>query len=92
MKKHPCHKESIVALKRIEGQVRGVQSMIEEGRYCVDILNQLKSVVKAIGGVQKKIYKRHIMECVTETFRKGDTADKQQKVDEILDLLGKHVG
>ncbi|MCK5083132.1 MAG: metal-sensitive transcriptional regulator, partial [Candidatus Omnitrophica bacterium] len=52
MNKKPCHKSSIVALKRIEGQIRGIQKMIEDERYCVDILNQLRSVVRAIGSVQ----------------------------------------
>ncbi|MCK5013755.1 MAG: metal-sensitive transcriptional regulator [Candidatus Omnitrophica bacterium] len=92
MNKKPCHKSSIVALKRIEGQIRGIQKMIEEERYRVDILNQLRSVVRAIGSVQKKIYRGHLMSGVTETLTGNSEAEKQKKVDEILDLLGKHNG
>lgn len=92
MNKKPCHKSNIVALKRIEGQVRGVQKMIEEERYCVDILNQLRSIVRAIGSVQKKIYQGHLKACVTETLTGDSEFEKQKKIDEILDLLGKHAG
>jgi DNA-binding FrmR family transcriptional regulator len=92
MNKKPCHKNNIVALKRIEGQIRGVQKMIEEERYCVDILNQLRSIVRAIGSVQKKIYRGHLMSCVTETLTGSSESEKQKKIDEILDLLGKHNG
>lgn len=92
MMAHPCHKENVVALKRIEGQIRGVQKMIEKGRYCVDILDQLRSVVRAIGSVQKKIYRRHLMACVTETLKEGSETEKNEKVDEILELLDKHNG
>ena len=92
MTTNPSHTENIVALKRIEGQIRGVQKMIEEGRYCIDILNQLLSIIRAIGSVQKKIYKKHLIGCVTETLRGDSSSDKQQKVDEILDLLGKQIG
>lgn len=92
MNKTPCHTTNVVALKRIEGQVRGVQKMIEDGRYCVDILHQLRSVSRAIGSVQKKIYKEHLMTCVTETLVGSSVAEKHKKVEEILELLGKHSG
>jgi DNA-binding FrmR family transcriptional regulator len=52
--KHPCHKEQLTSLKRIEGQVRGVQGMIEEGQYCVDILNQIKALKNSIITVEGK--------------------------------------
>lgn len=92
MHKNPCHKGNILALKRIEGQVRGIQDMIENGRYCVDILNQLRAVNRAIGSVQKTIYKSHLESCITETLRGDSTEEKQKKIDEILDLLSKHNG
>jgi len=90
MNRHPCHKENIIALKRIEGQIRGVQKMIEAGRYCVDILNQLRSVTRAIGSVQKKIYKRHLEHCVTAALKGNSEVEKQKKINEVLDLLSKH--
>ncbi|HQP09866.1 MAG TPA: metal-sensitive transcriptional regulator [Candidatus Omnitrophota bacterium] len=91
MTSYPDHTENIVALKRIEGQIRGVQKMIEEGRYCVDILHQLRSVIRAIASVQKTIYKKHLLHCVTESLSGQSASDKQKKIDEILDLLGKHI-
>ena len=90
MSKNPCHKENITALKRIEGQIRGVQKMIEEERYCVDILNQLRSVVKAIGAVKKKIYRKHLENCVTDALKGNSAAEKQKKIDEVINLLSKH--
>jgi len=92
MSNHPCHKENIVALKRIEGQVRGVQKMIEEERYCVDILSQLHSIIGAIGSVKRKIYKKHLENCVTEALQGDSAIEKQNKINEILDLLSKHNG
>ena len=59
MKKNPSHKDNIVALRRIEGQVRGVQKMIEDGKYCIDILNQINAVKGALGRVEEKILKKH---------------------------------
>ena len=92
MNKCPSHKENIVALKRIEGQIRGVQKMIEEGRYCVDILNQLRSVVKAIGAVKKKIYRNHLEHCVIDALKGDSETEKRKKIDEVIDLLSKHNG
>ena len=92
MSKNPCHKDKIVALKRIEGQIRGVQKMIDEGRYCVDILNQLRSVVRAIGSVKKKIYKNHLEHCVIDAIKGDSEMEKRKKIDEVLDLLSKHNG
>ncbi len=92
MKKHPCHKESIVALKRIEGQVRGIQRMIEDRRYCVDILIQMRSVINAIASVKDKIFQRHLEACVTGALHGKSHAEKQKKIDEVINLLSKHQG
>ena len=83
------HFEDIVRLKRIEGQIRGVQKMIEEKRYCIDILTQLSSVVGAIKGVEQNILERHLKGCVNQSFSKGNKQDRTQKVDEIVDVLKK---
>jgi DNA-binding FrmR family transcriptional regulator len=65
MAKHPDHRENIVPLKRIEGQVRGIQKMIEEDKYCVDILVQLRAVMSAIAVVEEKILEKHFDGCVS---------------------------
>ena len=64
MKKYPSHKKTLDALKRIEGQVRGIQRMVEEKRYCVDILTQLSAVGNAVASVQDNILNRHLDTCV----------------------------
>ncbi len=92
MKNNPSHKENIVALKRIEGQIRGIQRMIEEERYCVDILIQMRSVIKAIMSVKNKIYQRHLEHCVVDSLKGKSDAEKKKKIDEIIDLLSKKIG
>jgi len=83
------HFEEIVRLKRIEGQIRGVQKMIEEKRYCIDILTQLSSIVGAIKGVEKNILERHLKGCVQQSFTKGSKQDRSQKINEIVEVLKK---
>ncbi|NQT95245.1 MAG: metal-sensitive transcriptional regulator [Candidatus Omnitrophica bacterium] len=83
------HKEQIAFLKKIEGQIRGVQKMIEDKRYCVDILIQLQSIAGAIFRVEDKVFERHLQGCVTQALRGKSDADRQKKVDEILVLLKK---
>jgi DNA-binding FrmR family transcriptional regulator len=83
---HPSHEEQTVFLNRIEGQVRGVSKMIEEKRYCVDILTQLHSI---IGAVENKILKKHLEGCVVHAMKGGSENEKQKKIDEIIDLITK---
>ncbi len=95
MKKRDCtrqfitHEEQLVALKRIEGQIRGVQRMIEEKRYCVDILTQLHSIVGAVSRVEGKILRKHLEGCVTEALKGGPEVEKQKKIDEIMGLIAR---
>lgn len=83
------HHEEIVKLKRIEGQIRGVQKMIEEKRYCIDILTQLSSVVGAVKSVEENILERHLKGCVRQSFSKGSKEDRQKKIDEVIGVLKK---
>tara|TARA_B100001758_G_C18353626_1_gene581372 strand:+ start:1166 stop:1429 length:264 start_codon:yes stop_codon:yes gene_type:complete len=85
MKQHPCHKEQVASLKRIEGQIRGIQKMIDDQKYCVDILNQIKAVKNSITTVEGKILKKHLNECIKESFSKKDSCD--EKIEEIVKLL-----
>ena len=71
MKDNPSHEQNLIALRRIEGQVRGIQRMIENREYCIDILNQIHAVKGALGRVEEKILKKHLQNCVTEAV-KGD--------------------
>jgi DNA-binding FrmR family transcriptional regulator len=85
---HPDHRSQLNALARIEGQVRGVRRMVEEGRYCVDILVQTRAVHAALQRVEHRILKRHLEICVRETFEHADGAARDAKIDEILALFG----
>ena len=82
--KNPCHKDQISSIRRIEGQIRGIEKMIENGDYCIDILNQLKAAKNSIASVEGKIIKTHIEDCVKESLS-GDQFE--QKVDEIIKTL-----
>lgn len=83
------HEAELVRLRRIEGQIRGVQKMIEEKRYCVDILTQLTSIVGAIKSVEENILERHLRGCVHQSFTKGSKEDKSRKINEVIDVLKK---
>ena len=82
---YPSHKNQINNLKRIEGQLRGVQRMIEEGDYCIDILTQIKAIKNSIVSVEGKILKSHLRQCVKDSLNGDDTFD--DKVDEIVRIL-----
>jgi DNA-binding FrmR family transcriptional regulator len=84
---NPSHVDNLVALRRIEGQVRGVQRMIEERKYCIDILNQIYAVKGALGRVEEKILEKHFRNCVTEAVRGSSEKEKQRKMDEIFKLI-----
>jgi DNA-binding FrmR family transcriptional regulator len=87
MMNNPNHTNNLVALRRIEGQVRGVQGMIENGEYCIDILNQINAIKGARGRVEEKILKKHFEHCVTEAVTGTSEIEKQQKLDEIIKLI-----
>jgi DNA-binding FrmR family transcriptional regulator len=76
-------------LRRIEGQVRGLQKMVEEDRYCADILTQISSVHEALRGVGRELMRNHLKHCATGAIRTGGTrADSMY--DEIVDLMYTH--
>lgn len=78
-------------LRRIEGQVRGLQRMVEEGRYCPDILTQIAAVHAALRGVGKLLMRNHLQHCVTDALRSGDPADAERTYQEVMDLMYRHV-
>ena len=82
---HPSHKKEIPSIRRIEGQLRGIAKMIEEEKYCVDILNQIKAVRKSIASVEGKILKTHLEGCVKDSL-KGEK-EFEGKIEEIIKVL-----
>ncbi|OYW82168.1 MAG: transcriptional regulator [Hyphomonas sp. 32-62-5] len=77
-------------MKRIEGQVRGVSGMVEEGRYCIDILTQVQAIKAALGKVEDELLKNHAAHCVEEAIRDGDAESQRQKFTELVDLFGRY--
>lgn len=76
-------------LRRIEGQVQGLQRMLDNDAYCVDILLQISAVQGALEQVQKLLLGRHIESCVTDALRSGSKSERQQKVEELLDVFSR---
>jgi CsoR family transcriptional regulator, copper-sensing transcriptional repressor len=74
-------------LRRIEGQVRGILKMVEERRYCVEILQQISATVQALNGVSKRVLRNYLETCATEAIRSGDRALAHRVYDEITDLF-----
>ena len=89
MSSYPAHHDQLVALKRIEGQLRGIQKMITDGKYCVDILTQLHAAVGAILRVEDAVLSKHFGGCVVHAFDGKSRAKKQEKINEIMGLLKK---
>jgi len=74
-------------LKRIEGQVRGVARMVEDERYCIDILTQLAAVRAALTRVESELLKGHLDHCIESAIVRGDTAEQRRKAGELIELL-----
>ncbi len=74
-------------LSRIEGQVRGVARMIDENRYCIEIINQVRAVRAALDKVEQEILHDHLQHCVAHAFHAGSERDRQIKIDELLEVL-----
>jgi len=89
MEQNPNHEDNMVALKRIEGQVRGIQRMVKDREYCIDILNQIQAVKGALARVEEKILQKHFRHCVTTAIIGSSEEQKQRKLDEILKLINR---
>jgi DNA-binding FrmR family transcriptional regulator len=79
-------------LRRIEGQVQGLQRMIGNEAYCVDVLLQIAAVQGALEQVQKLLLGRHVETCVAEAFRSGSKAERQRKIEELIDVFARFGG
>lgn len=82
--------EKVVArLKRIEGQVRGLVRMLEEERYCIDVLHQMQAVKSALARAESELLKEHAAHCVADAIASGNTDAQREKVTELIDLFDK---
>lgn len=80
----------LVRLRRIEGQVRGLQKMVEEERYCPEVLTQMSAVHESLRSVERILMKNHLQHCATEALRSGDDKKAQRTYDELTQLFYKH--
>lgn len=80
----------VTRLRRIEGQVRGVIGMVEDDRYCMDIMTQIQAIKAALKRVEGEILKNHTAHCVEEAIRDGSPTAQRKKFAELVDLLGKY--
>jgi CsoR family transcriptional regulator, copper-sensing transcriptional repressor len=82
---------NIKRLRRIEGQVRGLQRMVEEDRYCADIITQVASVQEALRGVARALMRNHLHHCASHAIGSGSPEQQSAMYDELLDLIYKHL-
>jgi DNA-binding FrmR family transcriptional regulator len=88
---HPQHEDQLPSLNRIEGQIKGIKKMIEDRRYCVDILTQLKAAKAAIHKVEQGVLKTHMHHCLINAVESKNEHDIRTKIDELMKLLSKRI-
>ena len=89
MKQSTTHEEHLQFLRKIEGQIGGIQKMIQEKRYCVDILTQIRSIIGALYRVENEIFRKHLDGCVVRALKGKSEAEKQKKINEVIELIQK---
>ena len=87
---HPDHTDELKKLNRLSGQIEGIKKMIEEGRYCVDIMTQLKAVQSASKSIEANILKRHFEACVAEAMSQKSKVKRDEKIEELMKLFRKN--
>ena len=81
---HPDHSDNLTALRRIEGQVRGIHQMIENKRYCMDVVNQIKAIKSSLTRVETKILEKHLRSRVTQALNKNEM---EEKISELVNVF-----
>ena len=76
-------------LSRIEGQVRGLSRMVEEDRYCIDIVTQISAIRAALRRAEEEILREHVSHCVEHAIASGNKAEQRKKISEIINVLGR---
>jgi len=85
----PDHQNQLVRLAKIEGQIKGIRKMIEERRYCMDIVQQIKAVTSGLKQVQMGVLEKHVHHCVMEAVASRDHDLFAEKVDEIMTVIAR---
>jgi DNA-binding FrmR family transcriptional regulator len=84
-----CKLSCLKRLSRIEGQVRGLARMIEQDRYCIDIVTQLSAVRAALRRVEEEVLRDHVAHCVEHAITSGDAGEQRKKIAELMAVLGR---
>lgn len=87
--KNATHKSCLSRLRRIEGQVRGIAGMIEDERYCMDIITQILAAMAALKRVEDEVLKDHVEHCVVHAIQSGNASVQQAKIDELMEVFGR---
>ena len=83
-----CSKDALLKrLNRIEGQVRGISKMVDENRYCIDVITQISAVQAALRRVEEVVLKDHVSHCVEHAIASGNKVEQRKKVAELMDVL-----
>ena len=85
-----ARQDLLLRLRRVEGQVRGVQKMVEEDRYCPDVLVQMSAIHESLRAVERILMKDHLQHCATEALRSGDDKQAQRTYNELTELFYRH--
>jgi DNA-binding FrmR family transcriptional regulator len=85
----PVHPACLKRLGRIEGQVRGIARMVEEDRYCIDIVTQISAVRAALRRVEEEVLRDHVAHCVERAIASGDAEEQRRNMDELIDVLAR---
>lgn len=83
-------KKALARLRRVEGQVAGIQRMVEDEKYCVDVLLQVTAAQAALGKIGQMILASHIECCVADAFESGSDRERHQKIDELVEVFGRY--
>lgn len=81
--------KAMTRLRRIEGQIRGIHKMLEEDRYCIDILTQTSAVIAALHGVEDLVMENHLNMCVADAMKSDNPAQKREKIEEVMQVITK---
>ncbi len=86
---HPDHSDDLKRLNRVKGQLEGIEGMIEDRRYCPDIINQVQASISALKSLQKQLLERHLHHCVASAFEAQDHRQRETKIKELLKLISR---
>ena len=84
---HPDHRSSLPKLNRVEGQVRGIQKMVNEQRYCVEILVQIRAAMAALRNIEMEVFEKHTHSCLIHALNSPNKKEAEEKITELMELL-----